>query len=259
MTFDLHEAGPAPAAPRSWKDLVPSSFRLAQRAWRSWLRGEPELHLVPGLCDPARWSLDVGANNGVYSFHMARASAGVMAFEPQPRHVRFLRQALGAPARVEQVALSDAAGEVRLRVPRARMEDGRATIEPANRLAGFDCDEIRVPCRRLDDYRLPAVGMIKIDVEGHELSVIEGARERLARDRPNLLIEAEERHRPQAVASLCARLRELGYAAHLLGPDGLRPTTPEAVEVAGQNNLVFLHASCAETVLRRCRGRRAGR
>ena len=245
MTFELQPTGLANPGRRSWKERIPPRLRLAQRAWRSWLDGEAELHLIPRLCDPGRWSLDVGANNGVYSWHMARASAGVTAFEPQPRHARFLAAALGPDVAVEQVALSDAGGDVRLRVPRRHMEDGRATIEPGNALTGFDWYEITVPRRRLGDYPLPPVGMIKIDVEGHELAVVNGAAALLARDRPNLLIEAEERHRPNAVPTLCARLSGWEYRPFVLaGTAGPADGPP--------NNFVFLHDSRAEAVLAHC-------
>lgn len=259
MMPELHQSGGSGGGGLSLKERLPPSWRLAQRAWRSWLRGEPELHLVPALCDRSRWSLDIGANNGVYAWHMARASAGVMAFEPQPAHARFLRRAFGARVKVEQVALSDTDGQVRLRVPRERMQDGRATIESSNPLAGFDCDEFTVARRRLDDYVLPRVGMIKIDVEGHELAVIEGAPMLLERDRPNLLIEAEDRHRPNAVADLCDRLGRLGYRPFVLLSGALEAYLPDprrgAVARDGQapNNFVLLHDSRAEAVMLRCR------
>jgi hypothetical protein len=40
---------------------------------------------------------------------------------------------------------------------------------------------------------------IKIDVEGHELAVLEGARQTLQSRRPALLIEIEARHRPDGI------------------------------------------------------------
>jgi hypothetical protein len=53
---------------------------------------------------------------------------------------------------------------------------------------------VQVPLRRLDDYAFENVGFIKIDVEGHEESVLRGGLETLQRNRPTLLIEIEERH-----------------------------------------------------------------
>ena len=219
--------------------LIPPYLRVGKRAIHSWMRGEPELHLVPALCSRSEWSIDIGANNGVYAWHIARHSAGVIAFEPQPSHAGFLVQAFGPRVRVEQVALSDSTGEAVLRVPQETWEDGRATIEASNTLDRFTCAEYTVPRRRLDSYDLPPVGFMKIDVEGHELAVLGGAEAILRRDRPNLIIEAEERHRPGAVASVRDFLAALGYRAHVLRNGELSRLDGEAAP-DGTTNYIFL-------------------
>ena len=94
--------------------------------------------------------------------------------------------------------------------------DGCATIEEQNRLSTQNVEEISVPTRRLDSYQFDTVGFIKIDVEGHELKVLEGAEAILHRDRPNLLIEAEDRHRPNAVGSVIDYLKPFGYSVYCL-------------------------------------------
>jgi hypothetical protein len=53
-------------------------------------------------------------------------------------------------------------------------------------------------------------------VEGHELAVLHGARETIQRNQPNLLVEAEDRHRKNAVADVTAFLQELGYEGFFL-------------------------------------------
>ena len=62
-----------------------------------------------------------------------------------------------------------------------------------------------VQTARLDDYQLPPVGFIKIDVEGHEEAVLRGAAQTIARNRPVLMIEIEERHNPGALGRLFER------------------------------------------------------
>ena len=227
-------------------ELLPASARLSKRALPAWLGGEPELRLLPRLCRPDELSLDIGANYGVYSWHLARLSRGVVAFEPQPGPADFIRRGLGGRVRVERVALSDAEGEVVLRVPRDRMQDGRATVEPGNTLDALDATEIVVPRRRLDGYDLPRVGFVKVDVEGHELATLAGARGLLERDRPSLIVEAEDRHRPGAVDSVAAFLAGLGYRGAFLRAGTLRPLHEIAAgglgagaAAAGVNNFVF--------------------
>ena len=133
---------------------------------------------------------------------------------------------VGLPIRVEAVALSSEEGEAQLQM---LVDDpGRSTIEDANVLADEDggaVSELRVRMRRLDDYGLRDVGFIKIDVEGHELQVLRGAASTLRSQRPVLLIEAEERHRLNAVASIQSFLAELGYTGFFVVDRGVAPIT----------------------------------
>ena len=103
---------------------------------------------------------------------------------------------------------------------------GRSTIDPANCfdpeiIAGTD--ELEVETRRIDDYDLADVGFIKIDVEGHELAVLAGAAATLARHKPNLLIECNDEHQPDAVERLGAWLAAHEYMAAFVDGRALRP------------------------------------
>jgi FkbM family methyltransferase len=186
---------------------------------------DPELWLVRSLCDPARVSLDIGACFGEYSVAMLESSLSVIAFEPQPSQARALAamfDTVGAPVQVEAVALSDQSGVTAMRV--LESDPGRSTIDSANPLIDEDGSRvgtIEVPVRRLDDLALGDVGFVKIDVEGHELAVLRGAAETLKRNRPPLLVEAEERHHRNAVAAITEFLSALGYSGYF-DVDGTR-------------------------------------
>ena len=176
----------------------------------------------------------------------------MVAFEPQPAFAGFLAEAFAGTVRIERMALSAAAGAAVLRVPALGAHSGMATIETANDLGDAPCLVLRVPCRPLDSFALPRIGFVKIDVEGHELAVLEGARELLERDRPNLLIEAEDRHRPGAVASIVAWLYDLGYAGWFLAGGRLHPiaalgTGEPGREAAARRlfNFIFVHPARA--------------
>jgi hypothetical protein len=65
--------------------------------------------------------------------------------------------------------------------------------------------------RTLDSYALEDVGFVKIDVEGHELAALRGAEQTLRRCRPLVLVEVEDRHRPDAVSSVRAFMATMGY------------------------------------------------
>ena len=56
-------------------------------------------------------------------------------------------------------------------------------------------DKFNVKTNKLDNFKFSnKISFIKIDVEGHELKVIDGAKETLKKHKPNLLIEIEEKH-----------------------------------------------------------------
>jgi hypothetical protein len=85
------------------------------------------------------------------------------------------------------------------------------------------CHEIPVETRPLDEVYGGEVGFIKIDVEGHEHSVLEGARGTIERCRPRVLVEAEERHAPGSVRDVQAFFRRLGYRGYFVFRRRLAP------------------------------------
>ncbi|MEX2454759.1 MAG: FkbM family methyltransferase [Rhodospirillaceae bacterium] len=66
---------------------------------------------------------------------------------------------------------------------------------------------------------------MKIDVEGSELRMLDGARNTIARDRPTLLVEIEEAHTGIPLDESIAYVRAMGYAAYFYDRHGrcLRP------------------------------------
>jgi FkbM family methyltransferase len=204
--------------------------RLAPRTlWRyriaAWglTTGEAEQSLIPGLCRQDLLSIDVGAANGAYTAHLLLHSRGVVAFEPRPDAAEKLRAMFAgtSPVRIEDAALSDTIGTVEFRVP-----DGRpllSTIESTNQLVDAPPHRVtRIETKRMDDYEFRAVGFIKIDVEGHELSVLRGARRTIERERPNVMVEVEERHCPGGLAAITQFFAALGWSGFFLMDGRLR-------------------------------------
>ncbi|MBW0017006.1 MAG: FkbM family methyltransferase [Mycobacterium sp.] len=197
-----------------------------------------DVALVRSLCDPDRVSLDIGADVGEFAIAMLGASRSVIAFEPRPEQARELASmfgAVGAPVRIEAIALSDRSGSAAMRV--LESEPGRSTIDSANPLNDLDdstIDTVDVPLKRLDDLRLDNIGLVKVDVEGHELAVLRGAVETLTRNRPAIVVEAEERHRPHAVTEITELLAGLGYAG-FFETDGARRPIAEFDAALHQN------------------------
>ncbi|MFN2622046.1 MAG: FkbM family methyltransferase [Chthoniobacterales bacterium] len=214
----------APFAYRRMPRLVFLMRRLSRANY------EREMELLDLLCDRNRPGIDVGAKVGMYTYRIRAHSSEVIAFEPIPMFNRILRTVFsGKRGRVEPYAISDQRGTAKLRLPYGHdgtRKFGRSTIDPSNR---FDPeviarnDEIEVETRRIDDYNFPDVGFIKIDVEGHELAVLAGAEVTLARHTPNLLIECNDEHQPDAVKRLGEWLDVHGYTTVFLDGRELRP------------------------------------
>lgn len=195
--------------------LTPASLRLRLNVRRALSNGEPEMHLLPLLCDPGRKSLDIGACRGVYAACLLQHSSGVIAFEPQPYYADFIRRALPR-VEVMQCAVSDEESEAVLHVPDDAADGGMAYLDSAGPRAVEFPASIRVRSVTVSGLDIDNVGFIKIDVEGLELAVLRGARDLIAADLPNLLVEAEDRHRRDAVASVYAFLKPLGYEGWFL-------------------------------------------
>src|SRR5258706_3282169 len=200
------------------------------RAWWRTIAGkdEAEIGMLRFLVPHDRCAIDVGANIGIYTSKLLEITAQVVAIEPNPVYVKKRARIFGSRVRLIPAALSDTEGTAELVVPTTRDGDdaGMGTIEKQNSLAAYDCTRVHVPMRRLDSLSIDNVGFMKIDVEGHEESVIIGAEQTIRRCRPVLLIEAENRHRDGAVDNITRRLESLGYNGFFLD-DGVLKSISE--------------------------------
>ena len=168
--------------------------------------------------------LDVGANIGIYTLAMARAAGphgSVHSFEPNPasfarlgHHV--LQNGLTNVC-LNQVAVGPAEGHAKLNTP-TRENSGAASLLATNMPERFEARPIDVQVVSLDGYCaervLHRVDVIKIDCQGYELNVLEGASRALETFRPRILIEYDIDWLVAAGASgsqLCSLLHEAGY------------------------------------------------
>ncbi|MEO1040619.1 MAG: FkbM family methyltransferase [Pseudomonadota bacterium] len=192
--------------------LIPPAWELARITRREKRKGEPGLRLLPFLVDPARAALDVGANRGIWAGEMVQLTGRVFAFEPNPKLFRFLSAALGARLDCQPLAASDSDGEAALMVPgEGRRFSNQGASLSRTKIGERPHIEVTVQTRRLDSLDLPPVGFMKIDVEGHERAVLDGARALIERDRPVMIIEIEERHTGRDIEGELNAVEALGY------------------------------------------------
>jgi FkbM family methyltransferase len=180
--------------------------------------GEVEIHLVDLLCRTGEDAIDVGANYGGYVHFMQRHARRVVAFEPVPEFVRQLRTRFGDTVLIEPIALSDRAGEATLYIPVINgVNVGGCSSLSQSAATNYETHQaITARTLRLDDAYAGTVGFIKIDVEGHEQAVLDGAVATLRRCRPRLLVEIEERLAPGGIARTSAFITALGYRGYYI-------------------------------------------
>lgn len=192
--------------------LIPPSTYYGIRARRELKKGEAELRILPFLIDPSRTSVDAGANKGVYTYWLEHLSKHVHAYEPNPKMFNVLKRGAGSKATVHYAALSDQAGEFALRIPkntRGGYSNQGGSLNHDK--VGDSYGEVMVQTRRLDEEPIQDIGFLKIDVEGHEMAVLDGALKTIERDRPTLLIEMEQQHTGRPIEDDLKRVTDLGY------------------------------------------------
>ena len=158
-------------------------------------------------------SVDVGANLGLFSYLLNKSSGQVIAIEPQPKLAHYLKSVLPKNVTVFNLAVSDYTGHTILTIPKikgllglASQQDALATIESKNPIysSNGNVDLIEVKVDTLDNIlnNYSRVDFIKIDVEGHELSVLRGSSSILQKFRPFMMIELFKKHNPNVLQSI---------------------------------------------------------
>lgn len=147
-----------------------------------------------------RVAVDVGAHVGLWSWPMSHDFARVEAYEPMAAHRECFRanmaDALAAGrATLHDCALGAESGPtvwLRTRTPGSSGDTGVDPEAERSSLRGTvhgPGDGEPAPLRRLDDFGLADVDLLKVDCEGYELFVLRGAVETLRRCRPVVVVE----------------------------------------------------------------------
>lgn len=251
-------AASASGSLKSWvRDRLPGKYQVPLKYAYEWLQGtlEREMAILEFLVRPRDRVLDVGGNRGTYAYRLWRLGARVEVFEPNPACASVLSAwAVGRPhVNVHSIALSSIAGSANLHIPidaSGHEHDASASIENAHFPRARDQ---RVVLQTLDSFGFDCVRLIKIDVEGHEFSVIEGAAATIMASRPALLIEIEQRHTARPISEVFAKIQGFGYRGYFMGPErmnGLDEFDAARHQSIGNlgaekgwyiNNFLFLH------------------
>lgn len=150
-----------------------------------WMWAELEM-LLPSHAEDV--AVDIGAHEGEWAVPLSQHYSRVWCFEAQarlaerfariaPKNVEVVSQALSGKSEVRQFACySDSA-----HFSGKFLERGIGTGRTDNRVS--------LSCMALDSWELENVGLVKVDVEGMEVDVLQGAAQTITMERPLLVIE----------------------------------------------------------------------
>lgn len=194
---------------------VAVNARVAARDIGTGNRWAPEIELLPRFVHAGDTVVDVGANHGMYTYHLSRLVGPVgcvHAFEPLPANLSILRHTIKTLKLQNVTVHPQGCGyrneQMKFCVPTKHGVPQLALARPGIPGAQYDCEIVR-----LDDVIEGRIEFLKVDVEGAELHVFRGAERILRESRPAILFEASGetrgfRYEQDAVFDF---LRERGY------------------------------------------------
>ncbi len=175
---------------------------------------EVEEDLLGIVVDRQRVAVDVGAYAGTYTLRLAELTHTIYAFEPDVEMAAMLRRVAPPNVHVSQNAVSDREGTSEFHVPLSKGRRRAVNCGSLVALPGRNYEVRLVKTTTLDaSLDNSDVGFVKIDVEGAEQSVLVGAQKLIARCRPVILAEANNR---EAVATVSAFFGALDYAGFMV-------------------------------------------
>ena len=142
--------------------------------------------LAVGYCKQKRVAVDIGAHVGLWAYQMAHDFESVHCFEPMQEHAKCWRANMAGKSNciLHECALGKSEGYamVETRTPDSSGDTG---------VSGFSVEPKpgHVPMYALDRFELLAVDFMKVDCEGYELPILQGAERTLLRCKPVVIVE----------------------------------------------------------------------
>jgi FkbM family methyltransferase len=218
----------------SKEDYAPGLFNWLRYQWHvEWQRSMVYPNLLGPILEKQIGrdgvAIDVGANKGLFTRYLAKFFERVHAVEPIEHLARRLEAMAMRGVSVHHCALGDIDGDVMIRTPideAGRPVDALTTASQENAFELFGHHrfaERKVPVHRLSSIlkQSERVAFIKVDVEGFENAVIDGAADVLEHHRPILMIEISRAHNA-CYQDMLNMLQGLAYCGYTMTPNSLR-------------------------------------
>ena len=156
--------------------------------------------------------LDIGANIGNHSLFFSKYYEHIYSFEPNPRTFQLLKMNASLVNNIECIntGLSDSEKTATLSTDPSNY--GASSL--GKRFNNTRAFQQEVKLRTLDsfaDIYLHKIGLIKIDVEGHELAVLKGGDQFISKNRPTILFEQHLSEFKEGKSPTIEYLKRMGY------------------------------------------------
>ncbi len=172
--------------------------------------------------------LDIGANNGTYSMFCSRLCKQAFAFEPSKRDFARLKKNKElnnfTNLTIENVGLSNQKNKATILIA-DDYHSGQNTMETKfvySSVALKEKQEINLI--KLDDYvkekEIKKIDVIKIDVDGHEMMVLEGAKDIIDEKKPRAIIFEIVTEWPEKKIELELFFKNNGYEIFAIEQNG---------------------------------------
>jgi len=202
--------------------------------WRTGLTEPETRELLIAILGPGMVMLDVGAYVGQFTLVASRAARGAMrvfAVEPTPTVFRQLRKNVHANKCINvtciEAALSDRPGKATFYCfPRSHDQNSLRPLQSST------AHSIEVAVETVDgiaeQYHVDRIDLIKVDVEGNELAVLNGAKRVLQRFKPLVIVEVSRHQRSYGYtgAALKRLFHDLDYVTFRIQSPACVPYVP---------------------------------
>ena len=159
---------------------------------------EDELFNIDKFITKKGNAIDIGCNRGLYSYALSKQKKinNIYSFEPNKYILSDLYHYKSQNIKIYNFALSSKNQIQNLIIPYFKNFelDGFATL---NKKIYFDrkfkkFKKIKIKARKLDDFNFKNISFIKIDVEGHEINLLNGSKKTFRANKPDCLIEIKK-------------------------------------------------------------------
>lgn len=228
-----------------------------------WLQGqfEPDLFsCYKKLIRPGDTVLDIGANIGAHTLPIAKCvgpNGRVIAIEATEYAIKKLKGNLNLnPELSSRVSVQHTLLVSHLEAPR---EESIASSWPLTGTESVDSAlggalrtvgdaSSRTLDQVLESFNWPKIALIKMDVDGHELDVLSGAKKLLSQQKPVILMELAPycfADKPGAFKNLTETLTSIGYQFHELNSNRLLPSkVSELIDKIPRVGSINVRATC---------------